>query len=194
MTGQCSTGSCTATICPQGCCSAQGMCLNYGQQSNAACGTSGASACQPCSAGSCQNGVCGSWMPATCPQGCCSGSGQCLAFAQQSNTVCGTGGNLCQACANGFCQNGVCSATCDTASCLQGCCLGTACTLFAAQSTSKCGTNANTCQTCGYQRLLQRPVSSGLEGHRDLAIVHREGIGALGREQPDPCRGPRPIP
>ena len=35
--------SCTATICPQGCCSAQGMCLNYGQQSNAACGRAASS-------------------------------------------------------------------------------------------------------------------------------------------------------
>jgi hypothetical protein len=168
------------------------MCLNYGQQNNAACGTGG-SICQACASGSCQNGVCQGCGPTTCPQGCCLQGVVCLPPGQQNNAACGTGGSICQACASGSCQNGSCSATCNASNCLQGCCSGTACTPYASQSASKCGTNAMVCQSCGYgtscvngQCLAASKVTVVSAIVTEKASGAWDGSGATSGPAPDP--------
>lgn len=114
-TSACEAITCDATTCPDGCCTANGVCLIYGEQTIDACGKAGA-ACETCSPGAstCSAGTCVLDQPCLdyCTNGCCTAQGQCIAYADQSASTCGgdTGPEMCMACGTLSCVTGACSA------------------------------------------------------------------------------------
>lgn len=114
--GTCESVTCDASTCPNGCCTANGVCVTYDEQSTDLCGEAGA-ACGTCSAGasSCTQGTCVVDQPCLdiCNNGCCTASGQCIPYDDQSASTCGGGfgPELCGGCFAGeACVSGACSA------------------------------------------------------------------------------------
>ncbi|MCC6994291.1 MAG: hypothetical protein IT370_06645 [Deltaproteobacteria bacterium] len=151
--GQC---VCDATSCPNGCCTAGGVCVGYASQLPTQCGTGGA-LCAPCGAGrGCSNaGVCFCDTTTGCP-GCCDGTGACL--MGNSRGACGQGGAACDTCENPgqICAGNPRICTCNTAGCT-GCCAGTECITArtgaqcapAGMACTNCGAGANSCSAVG---------------------------------------------
>lgn len=115
-TGVCESVSCDASNCPNGCCTANGVCITYDEQWTDLCGDGGA-ACGTCpaSASSCTQGTCVVDQPCldVCTNGCCTASGQCIPYSDQSATTCGGGAGpeLCGGCFTGeACVSGACLA------------------------------------------------------------------------------------
>lgn len=116
-TGACEANACDDTNCPNGCCTANGQCVTYGEQSTSACGEAGA-ACAVCPGGTlaCTEGSCIMDQPCFefCDNGCCTPTGQCIPFANQANNMCGgdgAGSELCAACTGDLsCVAGACVA------------------------------------------------------------------------------------
>jgi hypothetical protein len=114
-TGSCEPLACDASNC-DGCCTANGACLTASQQTTGACGDGG-EACEVCSAGasSCTQGTCVVDQPCLefCTDGCCTAAGQCIAYADQDDDVCGgdSAPEVCGACSGPLsCVNGGCVA------------------------------------------------------------------------------------
>lgn len=160
MSGVCQgAGTCDKNTCADGCCTAQGQCLQHAYQTPAQCGTLG-NPCGSCGAGQCQSGQCtGSACNATNCTGCCTAQGQCLLPASQNSAACGTGGQACQSCGTSACTNGVCQGSC--ANCQQGCCSGTQCLLYAQQGPAACGSAGAPCMPCGAPGLCTNGICSG---------------------------------
>lgn len=138
-------GTCNATTCANGCCSATGVCITNTTPSR--CGTGGA-ACTSCMMGNtCVSGTC------TPCAGCIDiNTGMCA--GGMANTACGKMGGFCQQCdmaAGQTCQNGVCfgGTTCNSATCM-GCCDGNTCKTPSQWSNAQCGQGANgaACTLC----------------------------------------------
>jgi hypothetical protein len=113
-TGACVVTDCDASNC-DGCCTPNGQCLGFDEQSFSVCGNAG-DACAACdvSAVSCTQGTCVSDQPCLdfCTDGCCTDSGQCIPFAEQSAEQCGgeSGPEACTVCAPGLgCSTGACT-------------------------------------------------------------------------------------
>jgi hypothetical protein len=102
---------CDATTCPQGCCSSNGVCLAFSQQTLQSCGKDG-KACNVCATtATCQQGTCVENQPcfSYCKLGCCTSKGQCIAYTSQDKSTCGNSGSLCAGCGTGKnCLNGAC--------------------------------------------------------------------------------------
>ncbi|HEY0882843.1 MAG TPA: hypothetical protein VGD87_14980 [Archangium sp.] len=97
---------CTPESCPDGCCTASGVCI-VAPVEHTACGLGGG-ACVDCtqSGQQCVQSQCiARCSPATC-NGCCLGT-QCLSTDNQTSMRCGRGGETCSVCARG-CSAGVC--------------------------------------------------------------------------------------
>jgi hypothetical protein len=126
-------GTCNASNCPNGCCSAAGCQVGT---ATAACGAGGQT-CVACGGSdTCGGGgsskKCGSCDASSCPTGCCTAAG---CQAGTASSACGSGGNACGVCklpetcgGTGVpksCGNAGCSATVDN-SCgydqFMGCC------------------------------------------------------------------------
>jgi hypothetical protein len=138
-------GTCNATTCANGCCSATGVCITNTTPSR--CGTGGA-ACTSCMMGNtCVSGAC---TPCT---GCIDiSTGACQ--GGMSNMLCGKMGSFCQACdqaAGQTCQGGTCfgGTTCNSTTCA-GCCDGNNCKLPTQYTNAQCGQGAAgaACTTC----------------------------------------------
>jgi len=147
--------SCSATNCPNGCCSVQGQCTVHAMQSFAKCGSGGATCAgcpvmQTCAAK--DGGTGGVCAPAMCAS-CFDAAGSCRPENTMTNpNYCGSGGGLCARCAaTEMCINGRCigmSTQCMPSNC-DGCCAGNTCIpLDGGISNSQCGINAQQCQTC----------------------------------------------
>ncbi|MBE2252584.1 MAG: hypothetical protein IAE78_23830 [Myxococcus sp.] len=164
--------SCNASNCP-GCCSTTGQCFTG--RSDQACGSAGATctACslgQSCTAlgvgGVCLsagpgggsaagggasggggatgggNANCG---PPTCPNGCCSATGQC---ETATSARCGRNGAVCTACPSGSsCVSGACVACTGCLDISTGACL-------AGTSDTHCGSRGAFCSSCSQQGLV----------------------------------------
>lgn len=159
--GVCSTPSQCSKTC-QGCCTSGGRCVPG--NADDACGQGGVT-CQSCTPGTCNAGVCqAACGPDNC-LGCCDQSGNCLLYADQSDSVCGDNGNACAACSSGdVCQLtavydsnagkyvgvGACGPG-DCSACTTGCCgmvLGGGVTCESGTNNDSCGSNGETCQVC----------------------------------------------
>jgi hypothetical protein len=138
-------GTCNATTCANGCCSATGVCITNTTPSR--CGAGGA-ACTSCMMGN------------TCVSGTCTPCAGCIDISTgacqggMSNTLCGKMGSFCQACdqqAGQTCQNGTCfgGTTCNATTCM-GCCDGNNCKLPTQYTNAQCGQGAAgaACTTC----------------------------------------------
>ncbi len=130
-------GTCGPANCPNGCCSATGVCITNTTPSR--CGVGG-NACTSCMMGNtCVSGAC---TPCT---GCIDiNTGACQ--GGMSNDKCGKMGGFCQTCdqaAGQTCNGGTCfgGTTCNASTCA-GCCNGNNCVLPAAQMTNQCGQGA----------------------------------------------------
>jgi hypothetical protein len=124
-------GSCTDVDCASGCCDSQSNCINTDVQPDIFCGNSGEE-CFDCTldprSDTCSNGVCicaatGSLCDSDlfctvigcslctpdCVDGCCDESGNCMAFASQSDLQCGNSGEVCQNCSvyGSSCDSGI---------------------------------------------------------------------------------------
>jgi hypothetical protein len=151
-------GACNSANCPTGCCDANGAC-QIGSTSTA-CGAGG-EACTSCQAGfscsastrTCTVGGCG---PATCPNGCCDGSGNCRAGTDVQ--TCGRFGASCENCVSlGFdaCDPNthVCETplkNCNPQTCPTGCCQpgGGAFLCISGRDSAACGTGGEACEDC----------------------------------------------
>ncbi|MDP1826462.1 MAG: hypothetical protein Q8L48_24550 [Archangium sp.] len=138
-------GTCNATSCANGCCTAAGVCITTTTPSR--CGAGGAT-CSSCMMGNtCVSGTC---TPCT---GCIDiNTGACQAGT--SDTQCGKMGGFCQTCdsaAGQTCQGGTCfgGTTCNASTCM-GCCDGNNCMLPAMYTNAQCGQGAfgAACTTC----------------------------------------------
>jgi hypothetical protein len=161
--------SCDELSCPDGCCTADGVCSS--PPTDRACGFGG-EACIACAAGdSCSSGAClhpqPDCGPSNCP-GCCQGNTQCASGAQ--DVACGRNGQQCQRCVpregSGACvpepiAGGECggSGTCHYPGCA-GCCLAGSCSDGVNQA--RCGSNGENCRACaGGQQCVPAPTSGG---------------------------------
>jgi hypothetical protein len=109
--GACVAVECNATTCATGCCTANGQCVQTGEQSLASCGKGG-NACEVCDTDSlsCTSGTCVIDQACLdfCSDGCCTAQGQCLLYANQNPTSCGLAGQ-CSACTGtDSCVDGTC--------------------------------------------------------------------------------------
>ena len=158
-----STGTCNATTCATGCCSATGVCITSTTPSR--CGTGGAT-CASCLMGN------------TCVAGACSPCAGCInvntGACETGNldTKCGKMGGFCQACdstAGQTCQGGTCfgGTNCNASSCM-GCCDGNNCRLPSTYTNAQCGQGAfgAACTTClgGAGDRVGDPPRTGLLG------------------------------
>jgi hypothetical protein len=168
------TTKCTSATCPDGCCDDQGMCQQQSPSTCGISGQTCVSCSlgQSCVAGSCRIGGTGGGgndggtgggtgggsgggatgggggggsgcSASTCASGCCN-NGQCVPFAQQNFTRCGTSGAQCagcptgQACSMGRCAAPQCNNCLDTA----GNCRG------GPSDNAYCGANGSVCARC----------------------------------------------
>ena len=147
--GDCSQGE----ACVNGTCGCTEECLN--SPCNVGCGS-----CGYCDGEyECVNGKCGypQCDAESCPLGCCNGY-ECVQYADQSDSYCGSGGDGCNDCAyTESCINGMCQdeppppppGSCDENTCPEGCCAEDGeCVLWIDQSDSYCGTAAESCAAC----------------------------------------------
>lgn len=151
--GACTSGPSTCSQTCTGCCTEQGRCLGFTEQTFVNCG-SGGGPCGTCdSGGKCENGTCvtGQCASAFCASGCCTASKTCLKPAQQSTSACGKGASTCGPCQPGeACQDGACGGgTCNGTTCSTGCCAAQGqCLAYAAQSIANCGASGSQCTAC----------------------------------------------
>jgi C2 domain len=147
----CTAGVCTAACnhitCAQGCCTADGQCV---QSVATSCGSGGA-ACATCKSGEdCVAGACVKKQDCSSCDGCCINGTQCMPGS--SAAACGTSGATCTTCnSKESCVNGQCQAiSCDKTSCPSGCCTANnQCIPFTQQNLSVCGKAAEACHVCG---------------------------------------------
>lgn len=137
----CGPGNC------QGCCDAQGLCVEGEDQDR--CGNGGL-ACEDCaSTATCEAGVCvQACGPDTCA-GCCSPSGLCV--PGDADDGCGRGGGSCANCSTlqSVCSEGLCVAP-DCAATCTGCCSGSDCIVVPIPA--QCGAAGMACVDCGTGR------------------------------------------
>ncbi len=146
----CTAGVCTAACnhitCAQGCCTADGQCV---QSVATSCGSGGA-ACATCKSGEdCVAGACVKKQDCSSCDGCCINGTQCMPGS--SAAACGTSGATCTTCnSKESCVNGQCQAiSCDKTSCPSGCCTASGqCLDFTSQSKTECGASG-ACKSCG---------------------------------------------
>ena len=144
--------ACNATLCPAGCCDANGVCQPG--TASGACGPAGAP-CTACPTGrSCIGGACVlDCNAATCPTGCClpaqlGSAATCL--PGNLDDECGTGGAVCQSCSYsspmGQCSNQACVIPpgCD---CPNGCCDKSG-VCQPGNSNAQCGFGDINCEDC----------------------------------------------
>jgi hypothetical protein len=152
-TGNPDGGACTATSCAGGCCTQQGQCTLYAQQTFSKCGTAGAT-CGGCTVGkSCQMGTCAT---PNC-DACLDSAGNCRTDKDTltDNHYCGRDAGICAVCdtTNGaMCADGHCVGTssgCNASNC-DGCCSGNTCIGLSdgGLSDAQCGVGASSCATC----------------------------------------------
>lgn len=180
--------NCNSTTCPQGCCSADGTCVESDALN--ACG-SGGEACEVCPPGDFCKGGCFHWQTdcsaANCA-GCCSLG---LCSMGSSNYACGRGGGGCQRCVpsegTGQCEpqtggGGLCNGvvSCDPTNC-PGCCVGNVC--MDGVTNSQCGHGGMACQACG--SLECRPGTSSVSYGGDCVDAGACGPGSC----PGCCAG-----
>ncbi len=159
--------ACSAATCPQGCCTTSGADAVCMQGTSATeCGKAGAvcSSCGDPSMAVCSNQACVSvasaCSAATCPQGCCTGTGaDAICVVGTSATRCGTAGKLCDSCntqQGEQCLDQACrapSGACNSTTCPQGCCSSAGPTGVCLQgtSTAQCGLGGGVCGSCNAQ-------------------------------------------
>ncbi|MBL4637550.1 MAG: hypothetical protein JKY56_27085, partial [Kofleriaceae bacterium] len=101
-----------STTCPDGCCDGDGECVPTQIQTVLGCGTGGA-VCGGCSndAISCTSGICVEDQPCLdiCNDGCCTPSGQCIGYGDQTSGVCGESGTCSSCSGNDSCLGGMCT-------------------------------------------------------------------------------------
>lgn len=139
-------GTCGPSNCPNGCCSATGVCIT--QTTPSRCGAGGG-ACSSCTQGNtCVSGAC------TPCAGCINiNTGACEGGMQ--NTACGKNGGFCQACDTTVgqnCNGGTCFGgnVCNPTTCTDGCCDGNNCVQRGSYTTAQCGQGAGgaACVAC----------------------------------------------
>lgn len=138
--------SCGPDNC-QGCCDANGVCVDGDIDSE--CGRGGF-ACQDCAGeASCEDGGClAKCGPDTCA-GCCDATGLCV--DGDTNPSCGKGGGVCANCESitSVCSGAECVAPDCAANC-NGCCNGADCVVV--PNANQCGSAGEACEDCGAGR------------------------------------------
>lgn len=152
-------GTCNSATCPNGCCGADGKCVDKALQGNLQCGANGAS-CAQCSGSFICNTQGGFCQDTSCLTGCVQG-GQCLSGT--STAACGSNGVACVGCASGqTCTNGVCTGGqtgCSPSNCPNGCCSSTG-TCLVGTTFTNCGSGGNSCSVCASNQTCA-PTSTG---------------------------------
>lgn len=206
----CQAGCCLGNTCSARTVNSCGLigavCNACGQEADT-CTNDGQCACgsgAPCGYGQrCQQGQC-TCDATSCPDGCCSSTGQCVLPNRQNGSQCGVGGVMCAGCdvppdatcssstqrtafrAPGVCSLGVCQYASVTMDCAFGC------------NNGSCENDV--CQGClvppqsvcvgGVRRSYQSPGSCGSNGCSYTQVDTTCPFGCnAGACNPDPCAG-----